>query len=114
MAQALRNVLRNGLDASREDGNVLLRIASGSGFVRLVVEDGGEGMSHEILARAAEPFFTTKEPGKGMGLGLFLARSVVDRAGGTLDIESEPGKGTCVALTLPDATIGRMASPASS
>ena len=58
-------------------------------------------MDPSTLDRASEPFYTTKEPGVGMGLGLFLARSIVDRIGGTFQIRSEPGKGTIVTVRIP-------------
>ncbi len=53
------------------------------------------------MARIGEPFFTTKEPGRGMGLGLFLARAVIEGVGGNLRIESHPAGGTEVSVTLP-------------
>ncbi len=62
-------------------------------------------MSADVAQRATEPFFTTRPDGQGMGLGLFLARSVVERLGGTLAIESELGKGTTTTLRLPLAAI---------
>jgi two-component system, sensor histidine kinase RegB len=55
------------------------------------------------LARAGEPFFTTKPTGSGMGLGLFLARSLVEKVGGRLAIASQPGRGTTVSVVLPCA-----------
>ncbi len=58
-------------------------------------------MDAETLARAGDPFFTTKEPGRGMGLGLFLARSVVERLGGTLRLESVLQQGVTVTMELP-------------
>jgi two-component system sensor histidine kinase RegB len=58
-------------------------------------------MPDEILARIGEPFFTTKPPGRGMGLGLFLARAVVEGVGGTMQIDSRDGDGTEVRVTLP-------------
>jgi two-component system sensor histidine kinase RegB len=60
-----------------------------------------------VLARAGEPFFTTKPstgPGHGMGLGLFLTRTVLERVGGRLELESSPGAGTKATLVLPSAT----------
>jgi two-component system sensor histidine kinase RegB len=101
MAQALRNVLQNGLDASDASSDVALVVASGEHEFRFEVVDRGSGMPSNVLARAIEPFFTTKEPGRGMGLGLYLTRSVVDFVGGELDIASDPGKGTRVLLTVP-------------
>jgi two-component system sensor histidine kinase RegB len=101
-AQALRNVLKNALDASGPSGGgTWLTVARLGPECRLEIGDHGTGMSEEVLARATEPFFTTKEAGHGMGLGLFLTRSVVGQLGGTLNIDSELGKGTRVVMTLP-------------
>ncbi|MFY0581745.1 ATP-binding protein [Cystobacter fuscus] len=61
---------------------MLLRLSSGPDAWRLSVEDSGAGMPPEVLARAGEPFFTTKAPGEGMGLGLFLTRAMLDGLGG--------------------------------
>jgi two-component system sensor histidine kinase RegB len=58
-------------------------------------------MAQPVLERAGEPFFTTKEPGRGMGLGLFLTRTVVERLGGVLTLSSEAGSGTRALLRLP-------------
>jgi two-component system, sensor histidine kinase RegB len=58
-------------------------------------------MSPQELARAGEPFFTTKEPGQGMGLGLFLTRNVIERLGGSLKMQSTLGKGTTAEVRLP-------------
>jgi len=69
--------------------------------VRIVVADEGPGMSADVLARAGEPFFTTKAPGSGMGLGLFLARSLAEQLGGTLSLDSTTGRGTRATLELP-------------
>ncbi|MEM9187150.1 MAG: ATP-binding protein, partial [Planctomycetota bacterium] len=84
LAQALRAIVQNAIDASDAGAGapVTLSAARGAGVLALTVTDAGEGMPAAVLARAGEPFFTTKEPGSGMGLGLFLARSVVERIGG--------------------------------
>jgi two-component system sensor histidine kinase RegB len=57
-----------------------------------------------VLERAGEPFFTTKAPGQGMGLGLFLTRAVLARLGGNLELTSVPGGGTTAVLSLPVTT----------
>ena len=54
-----------------------------------------------VLARVGEPFFTTKEPGQGMGLGLFVARALCEQIGGRLEIESIEGRGTTVRMNVP-------------
>lgn len=101
VAQAIRNLIHNGLDAGGPQGRVSLQATVDGSQVRLQIRDSGRGMSDEELGRAGEPFYTTKEPGRGMGLGLFLTRNVVSRLGGTLTFESTPGKGTEATVTLP-------------
>jgi PAS domain S-box-containing protein len=98
----------NSLDAMPEGGTLSLRTAvSGPGWVEVSVADDGEGMTPEVLARATEPFFTTKPVGKGSGLGLSMTHGVVKAHGGTLAITSDLGQGTQVKLLLP-----RIAAPA--
>jgi signal transduction histidine kinase/ActR/RegA family two-component response regulator len=70
-------------------------------YVRLTVADTGEGMDAATLARASEPFFTTKSVGAGTGLGLPMARGFAEQSGGALSISSSPGNGTTVTLWLP-------------
>jgi CheY-like chemotaxis protein len=72
-------------------------------YIRLSVVDTGVGMRSDILARVTEPFFTTKGPGKGTGLGLAMARGFAEQSGGLLTIDSEMGRGTTVSLWLPVA-----------
>ena len=100
-AQALRAVLKNAIQASGNAGPVRVSARTHAGRCVLEVRDYGMGMSADVLSRAGEPFFTTKAPGDGMGLGLFLARAVVERAGGSVTLDSVPGAGTTAALVLP-------------
>jgi two-component system sensor histidine kinase RegB len=99
-AQALRGIVRNALDVSAFGEPVELLVHCNRETATIVVRDRGPGMPPDILARAGDPFFTTKEPGAGMGLGLFLARNVIERIGGELRIASTPGKGTTVTVEL--------------
>jgi len=101
LARALRGIVRNALDASDTRGRVQVSTGLEGDTLVVTVRDRGEGMSPETLARAAEPFFTSKEPGRGLGLGLFLARSVFDRLGGDLRLRSTRGEGTTVIAHLP-------------
>ncbi|HYH98824.1 ATP-binding protein [Hyalangium sp.] len=101
LSQAIRGVVKNALQASAEQTRVRLALAREEAGWRLSVEDEGSGMPAEVLARACDPFFTTKPPGEGMGLGLFLARAVLDPLGGRLELRSELGKGTLVEMTWP-------------
>jgi PAS domain S-box-containing protein len=77
------------------------REATPGEYVMLSVADTGTGMPPDVLARAMEPFFTTKPPGKGSGLGLSTIYGFARQSGGHLGIDSEPGKGTTVRLYLP-------------
>jgi two-component system, sensor histidine kinase RegB len=109
VSQALRNLVKNAFDASGPSGAVRLGVAQQPGELSFLVEDDGPGMSEAVLARATEPFFTTKPRGQGMGLGLFLAQSVAEQMGGRLELESHIGRGTRARLVLPvPATNGRM------
>jgi signal transduction histidine kinase len=77
-------------------------------YVRLTVNDTGHGMSPEVLEHAMEPFFTTKEPGKGTGLGLATIYGTARQSGGFVAIDSTVGKGTSVHLYFPKAERGRL------
>jgi len=100
LARILRGLLKNGLDASEGDESVFITCSKTKDSLVFIVKDLGAGMDNDTLARSTEPFYTTKEPGKGLGLGLFLAKSAAERLGGSLKIMSELGKGTTVTLTL--------------
>jgi two-component system sensor histidine kinase RegB len=104
VAQAVASLLKNAFDASEEAGEVRLRFTRRNGLARIEVHDQGAGMSSEILRRVGEPFYTTKEPGRGLGLGLFLVRTFAERAGGSLQFEV--GRGTVAILEVPAAAGG--------
>ncbi len=107
LAQALRAVVSNALDASAPEQEVSMAALVQGDELWIVIEDRGVGMDAESALRAVDPFYTTKEPGSGMGLGLFLARSVVERLGGELALESQVGEGTRVRVRLPLARVTR-------
>jgi len=69
--------------------------------LQFCIEDHGTGMTEETLRRIGEPFFTTKEPGKGMGLGTFLAIAFAEQLGGRLTYTSDLGKGTRAVFEIP-------------
>jgi two-component system sensor histidine kinase RegB len=101
LTRALTNLLRNALDASEKAELVHCHVEAGAQGLRFVVSDRGVGMTPDVLARAGEPFFSTKPSGSGQGLGLFLAREVAEQLGGALRLESRPGAGTTAILELP-------------
>jgi signal transduction histidine kinase/ActR/RegA family two-component response regulator len=113
----LLNLATNARDAMAAKGGGLLTLAATEerveagprhaaalapgGYLRLSVTDTGTGMDAATLARATEPFFTTKGPGQGTGLGLAMAKGFAEQSGGGIAIESRPGRGTTVTLWLP-------------
>jgi len=101
IAEALRGVLKNAQDASPAGAAVNLVVRRSEHAVDFAVEDHGPGMSPAVLDRVGEPFFTTKPQGRGMGLGLFLARTIVERVGGTLRFDSALGRGTTAVVRVP-------------
>ena len=102
LVQVLSNLVQNALHATPDGGTpVVLTSDVVAGAVRFTVIDRGHGVARADLDRVGEPFFTTKPPGQGMGLGLFLARAFADRYGGRLVFSSEEGKGSRVTLELP-------------
>lgn len=100
LVQMIENIARNGFDAC-ERGRVSLEIKKRKGAVELCFFDEGHGMEPEKLKRATDPFFTTKSSEDRMGLGLFLARTLVDSLKGRLLIESATDAGTTIRIVLP-------------
>jgi len=100
LAQMIENITRNAFDAC-EAGRVSLDVRELDHAVELSFVDEGRGMNEREVKRATEPFFTTKDAGDRMGLGLFLARTLVDSLGGQLTIESATGRGTTIRIVLP-------------
>jgi two-component system sensor histidine kinase RegB len=101
VSQALRSLVTNAQDASPPGGQVVVAASLRAQVLVIDVIDRGRGMPPEVLARIGEPFFTTKQPGRGMGLGMFLARAVFESVGGAMLIESREGQGTKVTVTVP-------------
>ena len=112
LQNALLNLLVNARDAMPRGGRITISTrnehletqmlnAGPTDYVVLSVSDTGIGMTREVRERACEPFFTTKPPGKGSGLGLSMVRGFVARSKGFMVIESDVGRGTSVHLYLP-------------
>lgn len=101
--QVILNLSINARDAMPEHGTLTIstELTNGDRDVQIHVADTGVGMDKTTLARALEPFFTTKEQGKGTGLGLSSVYGMVERWGGTLELESQPRAGTTICIRLP-------------
>jgi signal transduction histidine kinase len=110
---ALVNLLINARDAMPEGGSIRVTMeeaerpadappsAEPGEFLRIRVEDQGEGIPPELLERVTEPFFTTKSAGKGTGLGLSMVAGFIQQSGGVFRIASECGRGTTIEMVLP-------------
>jgi two-component system sensor histidine kinase RegB len=111
LADTLRGLLKNAVQASPADAPVTLRVSTTRGRIRASVLDRGQGMTPDVLSRVGEPFFTTKVPGEGMGLGLFLTRALAEQLGGEFHIVSRAGAGTEAWIELPAANAGERSTP---
>jgi len=101
LAETLRGLVKNAVQASPGETHVTLELSLSGSMVRARVADRGPGMTEEVLKRVGEPFFTTKVPGEGMGLGLFLTRALAEQLGGAFHLTSRPGVGTEACFDLP-------------
>jgi signal transduction histidine kinase len=110
--QALTNVVMNGIQAMPRGGRISVLLEPFEGretspgrpagpYLRIRVEDQGEGIAREHLPHVFEPFFTTKGMGEGTGLGLSVAHGIVADHGGWIEVQSEVGRGTCVTIVIP-------------
>lgn len=120
--QVVLNLLRNGAEAMAEktyppgDGpRFTIHVQTHQQFARIRVADNGPGMTPDILARIMEPFFTTKPPGRGTGLGLSVSYFIVTQEhGGRLYAESTPGQGSCFTIDLPLVSPNKNGDPKAS
>ncbi len=120
--QVMMNLCANAADAIRQTGgrmDILLEeidsqrvgrlripeLKSHLSYVRLSVTDNGIGMGKELVERIFDPFFSTKQPGKGTGMGLSVVHGIVKNHGGAISVESEPGKGTAFHVYFPLADV---------
>jgi signal transduction histidine kinase len=108
---ALKRLVRNALDATSSGGAVEINVREREldlvAGVEFTVLDSGTGIPAALLPRIFDPFFTTKPPGKGVGLGLSLARQSIESHGGRIEVQSAVGRGTTVRAWLPAAADDR-------
>lgn len=105
LIQVMIALLMNAADAMPQFGRVMIRTCAldgaGPRAVTIEVQDEGTGIPRSHMARIFEPFYTTKEPGRGTGLGLAVCYGIVAEHGGRIEVESEPGKGSTFRIILP-------------
>ena len=110
LRQVLLNLLANAVHATGSGGSITIDLKRSADGVILTIQDTGEGIPKENLSRIFEPFFSTKPTGKGTGLGLFVSRSIVEKLGGEICVESRLGQGTCFTIRLPACHEGGMSA----
>jgi two-component system, NtrC family, sensor kinase len=112
--QVLLALSMNAIDAMPHGGNLWLKSAKLSdNEIQLTVRDDGMGIPADVIPQLFEPFMTTKEVGKGVGLGLAISKGIVDRHGGKIEVDSQAGRGTTFRITLPmDARVSEAAAVA--
>mgnify|MGYP003694728735 CR=1 FL=1 len=101
VGQVIMNLVVNARDAMPQGGRLTIETANVSQVVMLAVSDTGCGMDNETRARLFEPYFTTKEPGRGTGVGLATVYDVVTQLGGQISVMSDAGAGSTFKIYLP-------------
>lgn len=97
--EAIHNLLKNAVEASSENGKIILRLVKEEDNIKIIIHDFGSGIKSDIESSVRIPYFTTKD--KGSGLGLAIAEKTVNELNGNLIIESEEGVGTKITISLP-------------
>jgi signal transduction histidine kinase len=106
VGEAVRMLLTNALEAVDDGGRIRVDARQDTdGKTLILIEDDGPGMDSATASKACDPFFSGREAGRGIGLGLPKARRLVEASGGSLAIESRPGHGTRCVITLPGVTV---------
>lgn len=99
--QVFMNILVNAAQAIVGKGDISIKTRTGEGCVEVAISDNGCGIPRENLSKIFNPFFTTKEVGKGTGIGMHIAHNIVQKHNGTIEVQSEVGKGTTFLLRFP-------------
>jgi signal transduction histidine kinase len=97
--QVLVNVITNAVQAMPEGGKLTISTRKREGFLELDIADTGSGIADEVRGKIFDPLFTTRA--KGIGLGLAVSKSIIERHGGKIEAKSEAGKGTTFTISLP-------------
>lgn len=102
MRQVFLNLLNNASDAIEDSGTVTLRTEyDGAGFITITISDTGKGIYPEDAEKIFNPFYTTKEYGRGTGLGLSVSKDIIESFKGTISVKSTPGEGSSFIISLP-------------
>lgn len=99
--QAMMNIIANAEQAIKGQGTIEIRTAVVKNELEITIQDDGEGITEENLTKIGDPFFTTKPPGEGTGLGLFITFSIIEEHNGKIEVISSPDNGTRFIISLP-------------
>lgn len=111
MSQVLLNLVINALHAMPNGGVLRISLSWADAHLQLAISDTGHGIATDDLAKIFNPFFTTKEVGKGTGLGLTVVHGIVQEHGGSIEVDSQPGRGTTFTISLPLALLSQSEPP---
>ncbi|MFA6217133.1 MAG: ATP-binding protein [Candidatus Omnitrophota bacterium] len=106
LEQVITNILINAKDAIigvKKSGTIHVSVAKSGKWIKMLIKDEGSGIPKEIISKIFDPFFTTKDVGKGLGLGLSICQSIIEKHKGLITVESEVNTGTVFNILLPDA-----------
>lgn len=106
LEQVITNIVLNARDAIRlvkRIGLIEISLSKTHDWISIKIKDNGAGMAKEVMSRIFDPFFTTKDVGKGLGLGLSICQSIVEKYNGKITAHSEPDKGAVFTVQLPVA-----------
>ncbi len=101
LRQVVLNLMTNALQAVDRGGVIEVAAEADQNEIRIRVSDNGPGIAPENMDKIFNPFFTTKPPGQGTGLGLSLCHNLVSGMGGRIRVDSQPGKGAAFTVHLP-------------
>ncbi len=108
LEQVVTNLILNAKDAIRQvkkGGDIHISLLKSGDWIKMIVRDEGGGIPKEIMSKIFDPFFTTKDVGKGLGLGLPICQSIVEKHNGIVTVESEPRNGSVFTVQLPQAGV---------
>ncbi|MCF7908523.1 MAG: GHKL domain-containing protein [Candidatus Omnitrophica bacterium] len=106
LEQVVTNIVLNAKDATKrvkKSGIIDISLMSNDGWIRLDIKDQGSGISKDHALKIFDPFFTTKDVGKGLGLGLSISQSIIEKYKGSIFFHSQEGEGTIFTINLPEA-----------
>jgi len=101
LQQVFLNLISNAIDAIGKDGLIELKSRRIDSQIWVTIKDSGPGISPEKQKRIFDPFFSTKDKGKGTGLGLWVSYNIIEKMGGSITCRSQPGQGTTFTVVIP-------------